>query len=116
MHSRIRVLRIAGLVALTASVATWIWPTRYRAVALARPVPHVLAVRQDRFTGAVDVLTSAGWHRLGVRRASTGQPTASGPATMDTTTPYDPLDDYRPDWRGTASTPDTTLRPNIARP
>lgn len=65
------------------AVAAFIWPTRYRPIELS-PAARYLAARENRFTGAVDVLTPAGWRPL------------IQVAPKDTT---DPLSGYSPDWR-----------------
>jgi len=94
----------------------WVWPTRYRSLPLTRPPSRVLAARQDRLTGEVDLLTATGWHRLGRSRApaSTRMDSTEHPSTRMDSTEYDPLDGYRPDWRGYIPAKDTVLRLNVA--
>lgn len=57
---------IAALViALATGLAFWyVWPTPYRPIALQWALPRVMAAREHRFTGRVDVLTPSGWHPL----------------------------------------------------
>lgn len=70
-----RVLRVAGLVALAllgTLFAVTVWPTayHYEHTGYYRDVPPVL-VRIHRFTGVVEILTSQGWERLGVKAQET---------------------------------------------
>lgn len=57
--------RIAGLVALAlvlAAFGRWVWPTPYRTLTLRASAPRpVLAAREHRLTGQVDLLTAYGW-------------------------------------------------------
>lgn len=51
----------AAMALLTAS-ALWIWPTPYRTLTLRATAPQpVLAAREHRLTGQVELLTAHGW-------------------------------------------------------
>ena len=57
-----RVALAAAAIALALFCAL-VWPTRYREIRV-RTSPQVLAARQDRFTGRVELLTRDGrWRR-----------------------------------------------------
>ena len=49
--------------ALLVGFGAFIWPTPYRPIAL-KNSRAILAARQQRVTGRVDVLTKTGWHAL----------------------------------------------------
>lgn len=69
-----RYWKVFFAVLAVASAAIFIWPTRYRTVPIV--TPRFLAARENRFTGAVDVLTPEGWHRLGPKDTA-GDPVAA---------------------------------------
>lgn len=60
-----RLIIALALVILWAAFVTVIWPTKYRAIALSpAAAEEVLAARENRFTGVVEILTVGGWHTL----------------------------------------------------
>jgi hypothetical protein len=114
---------VAVAIALAALGVT-VWPTPYREFALRRAPARILAARQQRLTGRVDVLTAAGWFPLErriepqIERQTTTRATVAAPPAPRDTKPADsvsdPLDGYRIDWRGGVPSPDTLLRLRIA--
>lgn len=62
-----------GLALVVALFATYVWPTAYRELhtrpgVLAVGFVRAVAVREHRFTGRIDVLTSTGWQPLAAQR------------------------------------------------
>lgn len=70
---------------LCASCAAVVWPTAYRTIPVNPGQPRILAAREQRFTGRVELLLRDGWHDAVAPRA-----------VIDST---DPLGGYTPDWR-----------------
>lgn len=54
-----KLVSVALVLALVAC-AWLVWPTPYRTLSIPR-TPHILAAREQRFTGRVELLTSHGW-------------------------------------------------------
>lgn len=86
------VVATLGLLGVFASCAAIVWPTAYRTIPVNPGQPRILAAREHRLTGAVELLTRDGWRPA---RAAP-PPLTRQTAGRDTA---DPLAGYSPDWR-----------------
>ena len=84
-----KALRYGIAAACIALFAVFVWPTKYRPIAISSSTPRVIAARENRFTGEVELLIApSGWRRV----PGVSAPTAKGDS-------LDPLAGYTPDWR-----------------
>lgn len=89
MTKKWRFLTFGLAVILFAAFAYSVWPTPYRPIALSRTIPRVLAAREHRVTGRVELLTREGWRGAAPARMIDRMSDRSS----------DPLAGYTPDWR-----------------
>jgi hypothetical protein len=60
-----RYMVVLAILGVWVAFAAYIWPTKYRAISLAPgAAEEVLAARENRFTGDVQILTVGGWKPL----------------------------------------------------
>lgn len=59
-----RGMRMVALAALLTAFAVFVWPTMYRPIPLSAPGLRLLAARENRVTGQVELLTRQGWARV----------------------------------------------------
>jgi len=59
-----RAATIAAVALLLALLGYYVWPTPFRFYSPSGRLAGIMAYRENRFTGSVDVLTRRGWIRL----------------------------------------------------